>query len=129
MKATAQWVNHHTMALTRTNWYFCAIEWFEVAVRLNDGWNRPIQWCCQCPSPSVRSYPISQQHLPWRQILKGLDRNDRDWGGPYSQCRKKSNRIGNQKHGYQIQFSPIQSLLSGPNHKEADKSDAGEAKP
>lgn len=40
--------------------------------------------------------------------IKGLDRNDSDWGGPYSQSRKNGNRIGNQKHGLSIQSHSLQ---------------------
>lgn len=40
--------------------------------------------------------------------IKGLDKNDRDWGGPCSQSRKSSNRIGNQKHGLSIQSHSLQ---------------------
>lgn len=40
--------------------------------------------------------------------IKGLDRNDRDWEGPYSQSRKNGNRIGNQKQGLSIPSHSLQ---------------------
>lgn len=97
MNATAQWVNHQTMAHTWTDLYF-----YTVAVR----WSSDvILWM----SFTLSLFLLHQSSAPSLQTkIKGLDRNDKDWEGPYSQSRKNGNRIGNQKHGLSIQSHSLQ---------------------